>query len=302
MEHISNMEYSLDAIKYIVELQVAKGLPSVDIHYKATYPFCDEVAYKQEVEDCLVKHNNDFLMKILKQHLSTCEEIIEIWDKREEFWEARSGLTMFRVDDSFSYKIYCTLGGRRNNIRRFYGDIMLLRENNEKVEIGNPYMWNIMSWSEYNPEERPQPSTDRDKETMAARLVHFAKDIKRFLNEWISEEESLPMIEQPQPQAIPKELDTEEALAIFKRAVDANLMEQQTIGYKWLKSKALLAYFVEVANDKLDLKHGQKRKIKPFETIFHETRLGGCINEYKKTGQLPIGHKIIDKIFDNTLI
>jgi hypothetical protein len=68
---------------------------------------------------------------------------------------------------------------------------------------------------------------------------------------------------------------------------------------KWLKSKTLLAYFVEVANDKLKLKDsGGRRQIKPFETLFDVSGLQSCINDYKnKTGQLPQGSTDIDKIF-----
>jgi len=67
---------------------------------------------------------------------------------------------------------------------------------------------------------------------------------------------------------------------------------------QWLKSKSLLAYFVDVANDKLNLKHGQKRLIKPFETMFNVSGLVGCINEYRnKTGQYPQGYKEIDSLF-----
>jgi hypothetical protein len=64
----------------------------------------------------------------------------------------------------------------------------------------------------------------------------------------------------------------------------------------WLGSKALLAYFVEIANDNLNLKHGEKRQIKPFETMFNVSGIGGSINDYKKTGDTPIGHEKIDKI------
>jgi hypothetical protein len=43
---------------------------------------------------------------------------------------------------------------------------------------------------------------------------------------------------------------------------------------KWLKSKSLLAWFVDVANDKLNLKHGKKRQIKPFEAMLHYSEFG----------------------------
>ena len=66
---------------------------------------------------------------------------------------------------------------------------------------------------------------------------------------------------------------------------------------KWKKSKSLLAYFVDVANDKLSLKHGEKRTIKPFETLFGVDGLTSAINDYKKTGGFPVGYKDIDKLF-----
>lgn len=81
------MGHSLNAIKFLVELQVAKWLPSVDIHYKETYPFWNEEAYEQEVMEYIVKYNNDDFRKILKQHLLTCEQIIEIWNQRLELCE-----------------------------------------------------------------------------------------------------------------------------------------------------------------------------------------------------------------------
>jgi hypothetical protein len=70
---------------------------------------------------------------------------------------------------------------------------------------------------------------------------------------------------------------------------------------KWLKTKSLLAYFVDVANDKLKLKHGDRRQIKPFETLFDVSGLQCCINNYKKTGDLPVDYEIVDKLkFWNT--
>jgi hypothetical protein len=62
------------------------------------------------------------------------------------------------------------------------------------------------------------------------------------------------------------------------------------------KSKSLLAYFVDNITDKYDIKNGEKRLIKPFETMFNKTGITNSINDYKKTGQLPIDHEIIDKI------
>jgi hypothetical protein len=68
---------------------------------------------------------------------------------------------------------------------------------------------------------------------------------------------------------------------------------------KWLKSKLLLAYFVDVANDELNLKHGSKRRIRPFEELFNVEGLTVAISNYKKTGDLPIGCVDVDKLFKN---
>jgi hypothetical protein len=64
------------------------------------------------------------------------------------------------------------------------------------------------------------------------------------------------------------------------------------------KSKSLLAYFIDKITCKYNLKHGEKRLIKPFETMFNTSGITNSINEYKnKTGDLPVGYKEIDKLF-----
>ena len=69
------------------------------------------------------------------------------------------------------------------------------------------------------------------------------------------------------------------------------------------KSKSLLAYFADVANDKLNLKDsGGRRSIKPFETMFNISGLTCCINDYKKTGDLPIDYSTIDEIFNSIFL
>jgi len=95
---------------------------------------------------------------------------------------------------------------------------------------------------------------------------------------------------QPQQNIIPDIILT----ALQKNGFIADATE---IPSKWLKSKSLLAYFVDVANDKFNLKKGLKRQIKPFETLFNVSGLGGSINDYHKTGDLPIGHNDIDELF-----
>ena len=68
--------------------------------------------------------------------------------------------------------------------------------------------------------------------------------------------------------------------------------------FKWLKSSALFAYFVEIACDKYNLKHGKNRKLKPLADLFSVTSksISDAINDYKNKGDLPIGYEIIDEI------
>jgi hypothetical protein len=346
MEHISNMGYGLDTIKYFVELQAMAVLPSLDIYFKATYPFGNEAVdeYEKEVMKCLAKYNNGGLNKILKPHLSACEQIIKIWKERllpmtigfrAEYCRKNN------IDINSRYELHCILKKSRFS---HFDEILLLRINGEKVEMGSPDITTGRGWQEYNSELCPMPNTN--KKTHAVDLVRFAEGIKSFLSN-VSEVE----IEQPQQQivifnSIVNEVATKDQskqgtipdnnlneVATKDQSEQATIpdnnlnevatkdqSEQITIpdhiltalqqkGFieatayplKWLESKSLLAYFVEVTNDKLNLKHGLKRQIRPFETMFNKKGLTGRINDYKKTGQLPIGYKIIDEIFDTPL-
>lgn len=96
----------------------------------------------------------------------------------------------------------------------------------------------------------------------------------------------------------------EQQLPVVHSIIPDNILDRlYQVGFikkeplKWMKSKALLAYFVEVANDELNLRRGEKRQVRPFEIIFNTKGLTGAKNDYKKTGVLPFGHKEIDKIF-----
>jgi len=94
---------------------------------------------------------------------------------------------------------------------------------------------------------------------------------------------------------------TQKIIPILSIDILEKLEKQRVIKLEpleWLKSKGLLGYFVEVMNDKYNLKHGSKRKIKPFQEMFGVLGLSGAINDYKKTGDLPIGHEIIDNILE----
>ncbi|MBD8387921.1 hypothetical protein [Dysgonomonas sp. BGC7] len=280
MGHIANMGHSLDAIKYIVDLHVAIGSsPFVDIHIKETYPFFDEDAYKQEVEDYLIKHNNDVLTRILKQHLSTCEQIIEEWEGRLELWEARSRLTDKEngvdIDSNVFYDIYCILGGKRNNIRHFYGDIMLLRNKNGKIEERNPFMPFTLfdkSWSEYNPEIRSIPDTD--KKTLTVHLVRNAEYIRRFLSESVvSKVEGVQAIEKPlQQMIIPKNVLTwlQESICTNGKTYIEDATAKR---FKWLQNKQLARELLTHEKIKGSLTNAEVERQTPYIFIYQETNI-----------------------------
>lgn len=114
----------------------------------------------------------------------------------------------------------------------------------------------------------------------------------------------------PRPDAIqqsnnksldfPVELRTDKAEVIFKKAIDGGLMDNT---YKWIKSKALLAYFADKTSEYLGLFKGEydgKLKVswKPFEVLFGIKGLSGAKRDYQKTGTLPVEYENVDKLFE----
>jgi hypothetical protein len=65
---------------------------------------------------------------------------------------------------------------------------------------------------------------------------------------------------------------------------------------QWSKEKNLFAYFVVCMCEKFNLKHGQNRTLKPFESCFGISGLSGIINDIKKVGTPPADYEIINDI------
>lgn len=102
-------------------------------------------------------------------------------------------------------------------------------------------------------------------------------------------------------QTLPEELNTEKARTLLQRAVKIGLCDDS---YKWLKSKALLAYFADMASEYLGLGKGEydgKKKVswKPFETLFVCEKLSLAKQDYQKTGTLPDGYMDVNRLFNN---
>lgn len=133
------------------------------------------------------------------------------------------------------------------------------------------------------------------------------KDFNGVCQNWLSIiDAAFPQI-QPQKAGsedgviLPKELNTEEAIILLQKAVKIGLCDDS---YKWLKSKALLAYFADKASEYLGLGKGEydgKKKVswKPFETLFVYENLSVAKQDWIKTGTLPDGYKDVDRLFNN---
>lgn len=99
--------------------------------------------------------------------------------------------------------------------------------------------------------------------------------------------------------SLPDELNTDKAKSILQKAINKSLCDRN---YKWLNSKALLAYFADRASDYLNLGKGEydgktKTAWKPFETLFGIRGLSGARRDYQKTGTLPDGYNDINELF-----
>lgn len=98
----------------------------------------------------------------------------------------------------------------------------------------------------------------------------------------------------------PEELNTEEAKKILAKAKELGLIDDS---FKWKRSKALLAYFADIASEHLKLGKGvynERDKVswKPFEKLFQIKGLAQSRKDYQNIGTPPRGHKIVDDLFD----
>lgn len=104
------------------------------------------------------------------------------------------------------------------------------------------------------------------------------------------------------PEAVTLLDEFPEALKIFEQARELGLIDND---YKWLKGLQLLACFAREMSLKLGLGKGYNSdgtpriSWQPFEKLFNipSGKLRTNYNDVQKTGQQPIGHTLIDRIF-----
>jgi len=137
MESILNMEYSLRAILYLVELQIKEGLMSKFIHYIETYPI-NLAEYKKEVLEYLSKHNTDTLKKTLSKQVKICNIILEKWNNELRLMNRGS-------KEAIRYDIYCIF---KKDAESPFENIELIRNRKGVYEYGNRYKENDRFWIE----------------------------------------------------------------------------------------------------------------------------------------------------------
>lgn len=102
---------------------------------------------------------------------------------------------------------------------------------------------------------------------------------------------------------LPDRLKGDEAVGIFKKAIEAGLINQN--GFKWTSTKQLLAYFAMKLSDKFSLSNmldrdGKKTTAwKPFENLFGETGLSSAKSNWMRvnTEFEPTGFEKVDALF-----
>ena len=229
MENILNMEYSLNAILYLVELQIKEGLEADFIHYKETYPFCNSVKYRAEVLEYLSKYNNDTLNKTLNKQREICNTILEKWNNELQFmnWSLLK-------KDVLDYKIYCTFI-QKNDFP--FENIELVRENKGVIEKGNPFLENNRYWKkgekavEYTKKKHIKKIINQKLNTdlkmiFTMQLIEFANSINSFLNDYVSEIKILQTIEIILPPALLQLLQ------------EKGYIENITKPYRWIKTNS----------------------------------------------------------------
>lgn len=113
------------------------------------------------------------------------------------------------------------------------------------------------------------------------------KERKRVLIRLRDEVQTEPEQAAPEPQQIPKELRTDEAKEMFKRAIDKGFVVVDGDRYKWNDTASLYGYFVDKTSDYLNLRSSNNRiPWKKYEAIItnHSTLLATAkqaVNDYR---------------------
>ena len=171
----------------------------------------------------------------------------------------------------------------------------------------NNSLWTLDQWREYRSGLDLLTRTFEIKLREFATAYGFTLTQKQANNEQIADTQSL----NPEPQQmalkdlLPEKLKTDEAVGVFQKAIDAQLITYSPEGLKWNNTKQLLAYFATKVSEKFRLttildKDGKKTTAwKPFETLFNKQGLKGTKQNWMRlnTKFEPTGFEEVDALF-----
>ncbi len=146
---------------------------------------------------------------------------------------------------------------------------------------------------------------------LRTQVNRVTNEVEGYLHQLCKECDYNPQNMTPKPQQmtlrdrLPDQLKTNDAVTIFQRAVDAQLITINQEGLKWNDTKQLLAYFATKVSGKFSLttrldKDGNKTTDwKTFETLFKEKGVKGAKYNWMRlnTKFEPTGFKKVDALF-----
>ena len=158
-------------------------------------------------------------------------------------------------------------------------------------------------------ERTPQTVTD-EKEDILNLLelkpeLHLTSMQIKWLNEWQQPQNTASEPQQGLIGLLPEQLKTDEAVMVFQKAINVQLITYSPDGLRWNDTKQLLAYFATKVSDKFNLttrldKDGNKTTDwKTFETLFKERILKVAKQNWMRlnTKFEPTGFEKVDALF-----
>jgi len=155
----------------------------------------------------------------------------------------------------------------------------------------------------------PQTVTD-EKEDILNLLelkpeLHLTSMQIKWLNEWQQPQNTASEPQQGLIGLLPEQLKTDEAVMVFQKAINVQLITYSPDGLRWNDTKQLLAYFATKVSDKFNLttrldKDGNKTTDwKTFETLFKERILKVAKQNWMRlnTKFEPTGFEKVDALF-----
>ena len=135
--------------------------------------------------------------------------------------------------------------------------------------------------------------------------LHLTSMQIKWLNEWQQPQNTASEPQQGLIGLLPEQLKTDEAVMVFQKAINVQLITYSPDGLRWNDTKQLLAYFATKVSDKFNLttrldKDGNKTTDwKTFETLFKERILKVAKQNWMRlnTKFEPTGFEKVDALF-----